>query len=172
MALDFTNFKAALQAKLNATSDPKEMLLLGKAIEATIGNQAISDIQAEGATQIGLVQSAGAGYAKPNTAQTWTAQQTFRELKETVHELTSTVIDPANGTIQHKALATATTLTEALESGQSVLLRITGGDTHVVTWPPLTWVGGSAPTLTAADLVVVWKDAAGGFAAYIGSVAG
>lgn len=215
MALDFTAFQAALQDKLNSTTDAKEMLLLGKAIEATIGAQSLSEVQAEGetqvaavqaagatqvddvqaagatqlglveaagaaqvndvqdegTTQIGLLQLVGAGYAQMGVANTWTAQQTFEELKETVYTLTGTEINPANGTIQYKALSANTTFTETLESGQSVLLRITGGDTHVVTWPALTWVGGSAPTLTAADFVVVWKDAAGAFAAYVGSVA-
>lgn len=136
------------------------------------GTTQIGLVQAEGATQVSAVQAAGATYAQTSAVNTWTGQQTFGELKETVYSLTGTEINPANGTIQHKALSAATTLTEALESGQSVLLRLTGGDTHVVTWPALTWVGGSAPTLTAADLVVVWKDAAGAFAAYVGSVAG
>ena len=139
-------------------------------------------VQDEGATQIGLVDSAGsaqvaviqaegASYARTGVANTWTAQQTFKALKETVYELTGTVVDPANGTVQYKTLSGNTTLTEALESGQSVLLRVTGGDTHVVTWPTATWVGGSAPTLTTADLIVLWKDAAGLFGAYVGSVA-
>ena len=135
------------------------------------GTTQIGLVNSAGATQVAVIQAEGASYARTDTAQTWAAQQTFTELKETVYELTGTIIDPANGTIQHKALAATTTLTEALEPGQSVLLRVTGGDTHVVTWPTATWVGGSAPTLTAADLIVLWKDAAGLFGAYVGSVA-
>lgn len=57
MSLDFTDFQTTLQSKLDATTDAKEMLLLGKAIEATIGNQTVSDVQAEGATQVTNVQN-------------------------------------------------------------------------------------------------------------------
>jgi hypothetical protein len=60
MAINFTTFEGTLQTKLDAVTDPKEMLLLGKAVESTVANITISDIQTEGTTQVGLVQTEGA----------------------------------------------------------------------------------------------------------------
>jgi hypothetical protein len=59
MAIDFTQFKATLQTKLDSVTDEKEMLLLGKAIESTIDNITLSDIQTEGTTQVTNVTDEG-----------------------------------------------------------------------------------------------------------------
>jgi hypothetical protein len=60
VAINLTSYQAALQAKLDAvTTDEKEMLLLGKAVEATIGNATVTDIQTEGTTQVNAVNTAG-----------------------------------------------------------------------------------------------------------------
>ena len=59
MALNFNNFETVLQTKLDTITDEKDMLLLGKAIEATVGNVAVSEIQAEGATQVTAVGAEG-----------------------------------------------------------------------------------------------------------------
>jgi len=59
MAIDFTQFEATIQTKLDAVTDEKEMLLLGKAIESTIDNITLSEIQTEGATQVGNITSEG-----------------------------------------------------------------------------------------------------------------
>lgn len=93
-------------------------------------------------------------------------------ITEEVYVLSGTAIDPANGTIQTKALSGATTLTDSLSAGQSVVLMITGGDTNVVTWPTMTWVtsgGNVAPTLTASSAVVLWKISTTLYGAYVGS---
>lgn len=106
--------------------------------------------------------------------QTFNAQATLTEIKETVFTLTGTLIDPANGSIQTRALSAATTFTESLEAGQCVVLMITGGATHAVTWPTTTWVGpngNQAPTLTASDVVVLWKVSTTLYGAYVGSYA-
>lgn len=60
MAVNLSTFESTIQTKFNNVTDPKEMLLLGKALEATIGNQTVSDVQAEGATQVSNVQTEGA----------------------------------------------------------------------------------------------------------------
>jgi hypothetical protein len=91
---------------------------------------------------------------------------------DTVYALSGTEIDPANGGIQTKTLSGATTFTEVLSSGESVVLMIDGGDANVVTWPTITWVtsaGNAAPTLTANDTIVLWKVSTTLYGAYTGS---
>lgn len=95
-------------------------------------------------------------------------------LNETVYELTGTDIDPANGAIQYKTLGANTTFTESLSSGDSVILRLSGGDTYTVTWPTISWVTGSGdvePTLTGSDVFVLWKESTTVYGAYVGSYA-
>lgn len=118
------------------------------------------------------VQAYDADTAKLDAEQTFTAQQTFSETKSTVYALSGTEINPANGSIQYKTLADATTFTEALESGQSVVLKLDGGATYAVTWPSVTWVtstGNEAPTLTANDILVLFKIDTTLYGAYVGS---
>ena len=95
-------------------------------------------------------------------------------LRLTVYSLTGTDIDPVNGGIQYKTLAANTTFTESMASGESVILRISGGDTYTVTWPTMSWVTGSGnvePTLTGSDVVVLWKESTTVYGAYVGSYA-
>jgi len=118
------------------------------------------------------VQAYDVDTAKLDVAQTFTAQQTFGELKETVYTLSGTAIDPANGSIQSKILSGAVTFTDSLEAGQTVVLMLEGGATYTVTWPTITWVtngGNVAPTLTAKDTIVLWKVSTTLYGAYVGS---
>lgn len=94
------------------------------------------------------------------TATSLTATSlTATEITETVYNLTGTAIDPANGTIQYKALSGNTTFTSAIDAGQSVTLMIDDGSAYTGTWPTMTWVGGAAPPLTTTGytVVVLWK---------------
>ena len=121
------------------------------------------------------VQGYDADTAKTDVAQTFTAQQTFGELKETVYTLGTTgsiALDPANGSIQSSVLTGAPTFTDSLEAGQTVVLMLEGGATYSVTWPTITWVtsaGNVAPTLTAKDTLVFWKVSTTLYGAYVGS---
>ena len=95
-------------------------------------------------------------------------------LNQTVYELTGTDIDPANGSIQYKTLAANTTFTESLSSGDSIILRLSGGNTYTVTWPTMTWVtssGNIAPTLDGSDVIVIWQEGSTLYGAYVGSYA-
>lgn len=68
-------------------------------------------------------------------------------------------LDPANGTIQRKVLSGLTTFTDSLANGESVTLHLVSGS-NVVTFPAVTWPGGSAPTLstgTVEDVIQFWK---------------
>lgn len=90
---------------------------------------------------------------------------------EPPYNMAGTVLDPANGTLQYKVLSATVMLTESLTEGQSVMLRIAGGATHGVTWPVDKWAGGAAPSLTANDVVVIWKEGGVVYGTYLGSVA-
>jgi len=121
------------------------------------------------------VQAYDADTAKLDVAQTYTAQQTFGELKETVFTLGTSgtvALDPANGSIQTSATSGAITFTDSLEAGQTVVLHITGGDSNTITWPTMTWVtsgGNVAPTSTASDVFVFWKISTTLYGAYVGN---
>lgn len=115
------------------------------------------------------VQAYDADTAKLDVSQSWTAQQTFKELKDTVHTITDGAafeIDPANGSIQTVTLgANRTPAATNFEAGQVVLLGIDDGTAYTITWTTVavTWVkaGGtaSAPTLatTGFTWVLLWK---------------
>jgi len=81
---------------------------------------------------------------------------------ETVYALSGTTpdIDPANGTIQTWTLTGNSTPTESLASGESVTLMVDDGTSYTITWPTITWVGGSAPTLPTSGyaVIVLWKE--------------
>lgn len=109
---------------------------------------------------------AGTDYVAPEVATTFTAQQTFKEVKDTVYAITdgNFAIDPGNGSIQIVTIGTARTPTAAnFEAGQIVLLGIQGNFT--ITWSSVavTWIkaGGtaSAPNAAASGYlwVMLWK---------------
>jgi|TARA_B100000035_G_scaffold56657_5_gene45021 microcompartment protein CcmL/EutN len=123
-----------------------------------------------------VVQAYDADTAKTDVAQTFTAQQTFGEIKEGVHTLATTgtiALDPANGSVQVSVLTGNPSFTDSLESGQSIVLHLEAGASNTVTWPTGTiWTtaaGNAAPTLTAKDVVVFWKVSSALYAAYVGS---
>jgi hypothetical protein len=98
-------------------------------------------------------------------------EPSFTSVNVGVYSLTGTDIDPANGALQYKTLSANTTFTEALSSGDSVVVRLSGGDTYTVTWPTITWVtavGNIAPTLSGNDVVVLWKENTTLYGAYVG----
>ena len=115
------------------------------------------------------VQGYDVDTAKLDVAQSFTAQQTFKEVKDTVHTITDGAafeIDPANGSIQVVTLgANRTPAATNFEAGQVVLLGIDDGSAYTITWSTVnpTWVkvGGtaSAPTLatTGYTWIMLWK---------------
>lgn len=138
---------------------------------------AVSKLADGAAYQILHTDAAGTGVewtndlAVPGTLGV-TGQTTLAEVKETVSTLAGTAIDPANGSIQTKTLGANTTFTESFETGQAVVLHLLAGASYTVTWPTITWVTGSgnvAPTLTANDVLVLWKVSTTLYGAYVGS---
>ena len=124
--------------------------------------------------------TAGTDYVAPGTATTFTAQQTFKEVKDTVHTITDGAgfeIDPANGSIQVVTLgASRTPAATNFEAGQVVLLGIDDGSAYTITWSTVnpTWVkvGGtaSAPTLatTGYTWILLWKVSTTVYATEVG----
>jgi hypothetical protein len=91
---------------------------------------------------------------------------------ETIYALSGTTpaIDQTNGTIQTWTLPGDSAPTDSLESGQSITLMIDDGADYTVTWPTMTWVGGSEPNLvtTGYSVVVLWKVGSTLYGVHIG----
>jgi hypothetical protein len=98
----------------------------------------------------------------------WAGQQTFSGgVKEAWTTLSGTTPVLTQGNAVW-ALSGASTPTDGLVNGESLTLRVTGGDAHTVAWPG-TWLGGSAPTLAGNDLIVMWKEGGVLYANYMGA---
>ena len=91
-------------------------------------------------------------------------------ITEQVYNLTGTEISPANGTIQYKTVSANTIFTETLTAGQSVVLRLVNASSYTITFPAMTWVGNTAPVLTANCVIVLWKEQSELYGAYVGSL--
>ena len=103
----------------------------------------------------------GGGAFLPLSGGTLTGDLTLGgALVEEVYNLTGTVLDPSNGTLQYKILGGNTTFTETFSDGESITLMIDDGSAYTVTWPTMTWASGSAPTLATSGYttVVLWHQ--------------
>lgn len=105
--------------------------------------------------------------------KTFTGVIGIKTVSETVYDLgTGTLLTPINGTIQTRTITANTTFTEALQSGQSLVLNLTNASLYTITWPTIKWarsVGNVAPTFTTLDTVVLWKINTVLYGAYVGS---
>jgi hypothetical protein len=143
---------------------------LGHASDTTLARVSAGVMSVEGNT-VGMLA----------TAQSWTAQQTFKELKDTVHTITDGAafeIDPANGSIQVVTLGdNRTPAATNFEAGQTVLLGIDDGSAYSITWTTVapTWlkVGGTgaAPTLATSGFtwILLFKQGTTMFGVPVGS---
>ena len=91
---------------------------------------------------------------------------------ETTYTLSGTTpsLNPANGGIQKWTLTANSTPTDGLTDGESMLLQVTDGTAYTITWPTISWVGGSAPTLDATDetIIELWKVSTTLYGALVG----
>jgi hypothetical protein len=57
--------------------------------------------------------------------------------------------------------------------GQSMTLMINDGSAFTITWPSVTWVGGTAPTLATTGFTVIelWEVGSVLYGALVGNVA-
>jgi len=174
MAISTTVVEASLTTKLNATTgstDGKEFLLLGKAVEALTPSVTVASVISEGTTQVGLVtsegttqvsavQAAGSSYAALAGA-TFTGEVLAASYNETFAAVTSssnaTTVDcHAGNSFSHTLTENTTfTFTNPPASGTSYTMSIeiiqdSGASGFTVTWPSsVDWPAATAPTLTA-----------------------
>lgn len=148
---------------LGITATAAELNVLD-GVTATTAELNYSDITTLGTSQASKVVTADAnGDVKFSNA-----------IVETVYALTGTALDPNNGTVQTKTISANTTLTDSLSSGESLSLHLTSASSYTITWPTITWItatGNNAPTLTAADTVVLFKISTTLYGVWIGSSA-
>jgi hypothetical protein len=103
-----------------------------------------------------------------DTDNEWTGQQTFEGgFKEAWDTLSGTTPTLTHGNAIW-TLSGASTPTDGLADGETLVLHVIGGDTHSVTWPG-TWIGGSQPTLAGDDMIVMWKHSGTLYAKYAGA---
>lgn len=129
---------------------------------------------------VGLPAAGVTGTAAILGANTFTGQQTFVEVKDTVYTISDGAafeIDPVNGSVQVVTLgANRTPAATNFEAGQVVILGIDDGTAYSVTWTTVspTWVkaggSGTAPTLatTGYTWVLLWKVGSTMYAAEVG----
>ena len=167
-----STFRIPDKINLGAASTLKVSSATGLNVTVSYLQQAIDVAGALSAAQIAAQDADAARVLAEAALGTTTNPIITGSITEDVYELVGTEINPVNGSIQYKVLTTATTFTETLVSGQSVILRLAGGNTRIVTWPTVTWVRGTAPTLTANDVIVLWKEQAVLYGSYVGTLVG
>tara|TARA_B100000212_G_scaffold325086_1_gene286469 strand:+ start:1696 stop:2154 length:459 start_codon:yes stop_codon:yes gene_type:complete len=105
-----------------------------------------------------------------------TGSCTVGAINDTVFAITdasSVALDPDNGMVQTWTLGANRTATDSLTTGQSMLLVITASSSnYTLTWPTMTWSGGSAPTLGGATptAIVLWKISSTLYGATVGDL--
>ena len=98
----------------------------------------------------------------------------FTEEIFTITDGASVDLNPANGTIQLWTLGASRSPTATnFTNGESMTLMINDGTAYTITWPSVTWVGGTAPTLATTGYTVVelWEAGSTLYGAYVGAVA-
>ena len=113
--------------------------------------RAINGVNFDGSADITIADSTKI----PTAGGTFTGSVTFEDaINETIFAISdasSVALDPDNGMMQTWTLGANRTATDSLTTGQSMILIVTAsGSNYTVTWPTMTWVGGSAPTLGGA----------------------
>ena len=103
----------------------------------------------------------------PTAGGTFTGSVTFQDaINENVFAITDAAtvdLEPDNGMIQTWTLGANRTATDNLSDGQSMLLIVTAtGSNYTVTWPTMTFVGGTAPTLGGATPTAIELFKVGG----------
>jgi hypothetical protein len=92
----------------------------------------------------------------------------------TITDGASVALDPANGTVQLWTLGANRSPTATnFVNGQTMTLMINDGTAFTITWPGVTWVGGTAPTLALTGFTVIqlWEANNILYGALVGSVA-
>jgi hypothetical protein len=139
MAIDTSTLEATLQNKFDNVTDPKEMLLLGKAYEATVGGIAVSDIEDAGAAQVATINQVAT-----NTFKTVSGQSilgTGDIAADDASALTTGILDaarlPAGSIIQTKFLKFDSKLTgnaQYYDIGMDLSITPTSASSKILVW--------------------------------------
>lgn len=92
----------------------------------------------------------------------------------TITDGVSVDLNPANGTVQVWTLgANRSPTATSFAAGQSMTLMVNDGTAYTITWPSVTWVGGTAPVLATSGFTVfeLWKVGTTLYGTLVGSVA-
>lgn len=133
---------------------------------ATLDGTEYTEIEQGGGTRIATVNQV---YDYLNT-KAYT-DITLTRFDETIEGSATSALDRADGGIQVLTLTADVTVSVTINNGESLTLHLNAGASYTVTWPTMTWVGGSVPTLTANDVIEFWKVGGTLYGAYVGSVA-
>lgn len=158
--------KRGTRAQLN-TAASSSALLAGEVYLITDENR----------LAVGLTTSTYGEVVTPADVTAGTLSPFVKGLKETVYAISDGAgfsLDPANGTIQTITLgASRSPVATSFLAGQSMTLMVNDGTAYTITWPSVTWVGGSAPTLATSGYTVIslWKVGSTLYGALLGSVA-
>ena len=166
---------AGAAAAVKAIIDETTLTTLG--ITATAAELNVLDGFTGDLNDINIVDVTTLGTSEASKAVTADANGDVKfsnAIVETVYDLTGTALDPNNGTVQTKTISANTTFTDSLSAGESMSLHLTSASSYTITWPTITWItrtGNNAPTLTAADTVVLFKISTTLYGVWIGSSA-
>ncbi len=142
--------------------------------EGGTGVGTITGVLKGNGTGVVTAATAGTDYSVPTGTETLTN----KTIVDTVYALTGTTpaVTATNGAVQTWTLSGASTPTNSLTSGQSIILVITPG-AHSITWPSVVWTkqggSGTLPTLYSAGktVVVLWMVDAVLYGSHLGDTA-
>jgi hypothetical protein len=143
-----------------SATDIRSHFSAGSGISITSGTIAVNDT---------VVRTSGPQTISQKTLDGVTVA---KALTMSVYTLTGSTLDPNNGPIQIKNLTGPTFFADALTNGTSILLMVTGANTHSTNWPSVNWVtdkGNVTPQLTGGDAIVLWKANNTLYGAWVGS---
>ena len=112
--------------------------------------RAINGVNFDGSADITVADSTKMPLAG-GTLQEHNVEDAINENVFAITDASSVALDPDNGMVQTWTLGANRTATDSLTTGQSMLLIVTAsGSNYTLTWPTMTWRGGSAPDLGGA----------------------
>ena len=133
--------------------------------------RAINGVNFDGSADITIADATKIATAGGTFTGTVIFEDAINENVFAITDASSVALDPDNGMIQTWTLGANRTATDSLTAGQSVLLMITAGS-YTLTWPTITWAGGSAPTLSTSSVTAIelWKVGSTLYGANVGDL--
>ena len=148
------NINTLLSSDDTALDQFQELVDAIKTNKSLIDNMAIGNV-------LGLVDALNAKATKDNPTFTGSITEEV--------SVATTVLEPDNGTVQTKTLSANTTFTDGLADGQFLTLVVTNAG-FTITYPTITWWGGSEPTLGTTDKLYFEKIGTTLYGSHIGSI--